>query len=344
MGRNRQNEQVFQIEHFEHKEPIEQISIFESRNMVFQDKNKDAKTLMKVPYYKIKEFAQPFCTKKEDGTLDYNKLMFKDVLTRYYQDKNLRLQILHLLEEIEVAIKTQAAYTLSREELGGYSYLDFKLWCDREEYCKHYLELKEKELKRTIKRAISRSSNKEEIIEKRKKDKLKYPPVWLAVDLLTFGEIVNLIELMSVRHSLFLSRIYDCKVPELISWLKCLNYVRNICAHNSNFIDLKLKTKPLINEEWNEILFSINKKNSIMYTNRIALPMCVIRKMIFSVNPLYRFKDIDSSLKKLINDDNTAQFYGYANYQIFQRTLGSVNRDKEKKRGRRRLHNDENGL
>ena len=81
-----------------------------------------------------------------------------------------------------------------------------------------------------------------------------------------------------------------------------------------------------------------------MYTNRIALPMCVIRKMIFSVNPLYRFKDIDSSLKKLINDDNTAQFYGYANYQIFQRTLGSVNRDKEKKRGRRRLHNDENGL
>ena len=87
-----------------------------------------------------------------------------------------------------------------------------------------------------------------------------------------------------------------------------------------------------------ENLYKIENNNSIIYTDRIALPMFVIRKMIFAVNPFYRFEAIDNSLKKLIVDDETAQFYGYADYQKFKSTLGKVNKNKRKRRDKKRNH------
>ena len=145
------------MEAFEHKEPKEQIEIFKSRNMIFQDEAKAEITLVKVPYYKIKEFARPYCkiNKEKDVKIDYQQTKFEHVLSRYYQDKNLRIQLLHLLEEIEVALKTLTAYTLSKDGNGGYAYLKFDKWCDKNEYCKHYLKLKEYELKKDIKKALS---------------------------------------------------------------------------------------------------------------------------------------------------------------------------------------------
>jgi len=70
--------------------------------MIFQDEAKAEITLVKVPYYKIKEFARPYCkiNKEKDVKIDYQQTKFEHVLSRYYQDKNLRIQLLHLLEEL----------------------------------------------------------------------------------------------------------------------------------------------------------------------------------------------------------------------------------------------------
>ena len=97
---------------FLHKEYSEQIEIFKSRNMIFGDDKQAEITLSRIPYYKIKEFGRPFCRKIESG-IDYQGKSFEDILSRYYQDKNLRIQLLHALEDIEVCLKTQVSYVLS---------------------------------------------------------------------------------------------------------------------------------------------------------------------------------------------------------------------------------------
>ena len=57
------------------------------------------------------------------------------------------------------------------------------------------------------------------------------------------GDVVKIVELMNTTHQKKLAKCYDCTPEELISWLGCLNLIRNICAHNSNLVDITLKTK-----------------------------------------------------------------------------------------------------
>ena len=86
----------------------EQLDLFKSRGMKVTDNDVDK--IKNISYYRLKEFARPLSTiSKKDGvtSISYNGVEFKEVLTRYYQDKNLRIYLLHAIEKIEVSIKTE---------------------------------------------------------------------------------------------------------------------------------------------------------------------------------------------------------------------------------------------
>lgn len=203
--------------------------------------------------------------------------------------------------------KSHLAYVLGRSNLNSYGYLNFSNWCNKEEYCKHYLRYSENKFKKNLLIELRKSSNSE-IDEKLKIDQSKYPPIWLAVNVLTFGQMVNMLELMSVKKLGQISSFFDCENSELISWLKCINLVRNICAHNSNIIDFKFKTVPQLKDEWKDYLYELKPG---VYSNRIALPFLIISYMMDKINPKYHFQDIVNSLDKLIRDDNNAKYYGF---------------------------------
>lgn len=128
----------------------EQIELLESRNRVFDNKVWAKNKLQHINYYKIKEFAEPFCSKK-DNELDYGKISFEYVLKRYHNDKHLRMNLFDVIENVEVSIKTNLAHILGSGNMGAYGYLKFYSWCNQEEYCRHYLLDKENEFKRKIK-------------------------------------------------------------------------------------------------------------------------------------------------------------------------------------------------
>ncbi|WP_331273293.1 Abi family protein [Salmonella enterica] len=46
------------------------------------------------------------------------------------------------------------------------------------------------------------------------------------MEVLTFGELVRLVEIMSTRNKRKLSKMFRCTDIELLSWLKCINFVR----------------------------------------------------------------------------------------------------------------------
>ena len=298
---------------FSHKSFVEQVDLFESRGMLFdgeQDKKKAEQKLSIISYYKLKEFARPF-SKIEivDGErrINYQNTKFKKIPVRYYQDKRLRLYLLDALEDIEVALKTQVAFVLGYGRLGPYGYLDFSQWCNKKEYCKHYLAYREDKFKKQLKAELKRTTSPE-INEKLKIDNVKYPPIWLAINLMTFGQIINLIELMSTSNIRQIAKQYDCSDAELISWLKCLNLLRNMCAHNSNIIDLKMHTTPMLREEWKGLLFELKEG---VYSNRIALPIIIVKYMMEAIDNQYNFKEILGSFKKLVDKSNKqANYYG----------------------------------
>ena len=142
------------------------------------------------------------------------------------------------------------------------------------------MRLKQNNFKRDLFNALKRGKS-EEIKQKIKAEKNNLPPIWLAVDLLTFGQLVMILELMSTSNLIKISSQYNCSNDELISWLKTVNLLRNICAHNNNVIDIKLKTMPILKDEWK--LFVL-KTGDNMYSNRVSVPIVLIKYLLDKID------------------------------------------------------------
>ena len=321
-----------ELKHLEFKEQIE---LLKSRHMVFKDEEKAIEVLQHINYYKIKEFAEPFCS-LQDEKLNYGNISFEYVLKRYRTDKHLRMNLFDAIEYIEVSIKTNLSYILGLDTLGAYGYLNFSSWCNRKEYCRHYLLEKEREFKNKIKKYLLTTTNKE-IARKLNDEKKDYPPVWLLINILTFGDLVKLIELLSTSKLKKLAKQYgDISGEQLLSWLKTLNLVRNLCAHNSNLVDLKLKTTPKIHSSWQDILY-INKKGK--YTNRLASVLCIVDKLLGKIDSEYNFKSIKMSLEKITDKDDTYyEMLGFKNKDA----LEELYKDKVKSRRKKGNKNKKN--
>lgn len=280
----------------------DQINLFKARGMTISNEHRAKGKLENIGYYKLKEFAYPLSKVIElDGEKQrvYEGVNFDQIVTRYYQDKNLRIFLLHAIEKIEVSLKTKIAYILG-ERYGPFGYLSFSNWCNKEEYCKHYLNDREYKFKGLLRNKLKQTYS-HDIKDKSNLNKDGYPTVWLVFEVLTFGDVLMLLSYMSKRNLEKLSNCYNCTPDELLSWLKCLKFVRNICAHNSNIIDLKLKTTPKIKDAWKADLYKFEGKSE-MYTDRIAVVILIIYFFIKQINSSYQFADIRFSLNKIIDE------------------------------------------
>lgn len=141
-----------------------------------------------------------------------------------------------------------------------------------------------------------------------------YPPVWLGVNLLMFGNLVYMLEIMSRRNKEPIAAYFSCSMEELYAWMQMLNLVRNICAHNSNFIDLHFISSVPIKKKWKEYLYIHGKEQNII-TDRIEVPIIIIKYLMDQINPSYRFNSIRNILNKLIENDQEANYYGFKSKQ-----------------------------
>lgn len=289
-----------------------QVNLLQKREMIINNPQKAAQKLEQIGYYKIKEAAYPLSKIgliDEKKTRIYPDVTFDDVLTRYYQDKNLRIYILHSIEEIEVSIKARISFILGKGSYGAFGYLKFGNWCNKSEYCKHYLLYKQNSFQANLRKKVGRSNNHELANQLNLNNGL--PSVWLMVDLLTFGDIVDLINLMSKRNLSELASYYNCDITSFVSWIKCLHLVRNICAHNGNIVDIKLKTTPIVHDSWENILFKFPDGR---HSNRLAIVICILQHFQSSIDSNYNFDRINSSFSAIISDDDKrANLIGFNN-------------------------------
>lgn len=280
----------------------EQLELFKSRGMIVNDS--DIEKIQNISYYRLKEFARPLAKiKKSNGKSEirYNGIEFKEVLTRYYQDKNLRLHILHAIEKIEVSIKTRISYVLG-SNYGAFGYLNFSSWSNRKKYSKFTIEKVQFDIKNRLVK-ITKKSQSSEVRNRNNLDQDGFPSVWLGIDLLMFGDIVKILEIMSESNLKSISSHYCCTNDELISWMKCLNFVRNTCAHNSNLIDIKLTTKPKFRKSWSNFLYFIKSDKGKKPTNRLSIIIVILIELVKQINPKYKWQDIQNSIYNLCKEN-----------------------------------------
>ncbi len=288
----------------------EQIDLFIKRGMFVENRKKAAKLLMDIGYYKLKDFAYPFAKiNKKRENIEYFNISFNEVVFRYNQDKDFRLSLLHAIEDIEVSIKTQIGHTLSGK-YGSMGYLNFASWSNRESNDRKKINSIEKQFKNTLQNSVKRVKRSEfehyNIIG-------DFPTVWVMVDIISFGDVIKLLDCMSTSNLKEIASHYNCTKNELLGWMNLIKLVRNICAHNKNGIDIQIKTMPPIKSDWKEFLFLYKDGQA---SNRIALVLCIVMYLVHQINPNYNFNYIWKPLDNLINkNDKIAMRYGFKNYE-----------------------------
>lgn len=212
----------------------EQADLLIERGLI-ADRERLIKKLRNINYYRLSGYLFPF--KEKDEKFKENTT-FEKVWRIYNFDRKLRLLIFDAIERIEVKSRTLAAYHIAHRN-GPFDYKDESLFPRLKVDHEKWIENLTNEYKRS-----------QEVFKKHFENKYgdshSLPPVWIAVEIMSFGDIVRIFRSYNANLSKDFSD--EIGVPDRVleSWLLSLNYIRNICAHHSRLWNRELSIKPLL--------------------------------------------------------------------------------------------------
>jgi abortive infection bacteriophage resistance protein len=233
----------------------QQIVLLQERGMGITDPARAADYLKRIGYYRLSAYWYPFrrSSLRPDAAGKPQAVVeddfrpgteFATVLALYVFDKKLRLLMLDALERIEIALRTDVSLLLGERDP----------WAHRNPAVLHG-NFTTKRQGWNGKTAHAEWLEKLDRVASRSKDEFaqhfrrKYPgsqlPIWMAVELLDFGMLSHFIAGMTVADQEVLARRYGLPRRELLtSWVRTLNFVRNVCAHHGRLWNRVLIDQP----------------------------------------------------------------------------------------------------
>jgi abortive infection bacteriophage resistance protein len=163
------------------------------------------------------------------------------VWERYAFDREMRLLVLDAIERFEVAVRTRLAYAHAHNG-GAFGYLSgpSQVWAGRPAEHQRFVEQLEAAMEK----------NKSELFVQHFNQKYSsdhpYPPIWVAVELLMFGDVVRLFNGSAHAIQKPVADFFGVAPPVMKSWLLTMNVIRNICAHHGRLWNRQLGIKPMI--------------------------------------------------------------------------------------------------
>lgn len=185
---------------------------------------------------KIKEECIPLDTFRAGTT-------FQNAVDLYVFDKQLRLLTMDALERIEVALRVDVSHTLG--ELDRFAYLKPELFHtafstkldERTGLTRHHKWLS--------KHAQLISRSKEEFVQ-HTRAKYGLPlAIWVACEVWDFGTLSTLFDGMREAEQDAIACQYGVTNGRVFAtWLRSLNYLRNVCAHHSRLWNRNIVDQP----------------------------------------------------------------------------------------------------
>lgn len=214
------------------KEPLTylaQIKLLKSRNLIIDNEEYALNFLRKVSYYRLSGYR--FLFEEERGAdLFIDGAKFDDLVQVYEFDRQLRFLVLDMIERIEVTLRTKLTY-LHAHKYGKHGYSDPANFHSKFDHRKVFGDVL-KELDRSQELFI-------ESYKSRFGDTNVY--WWMLTEVISFGRLSFIIKGLKPEDKTQIAReIYDLPNKPFEESIRCLVYVRNLCAHHSRLLDRKL--------------------------------------------------------------------------------------------------------
>ena len=282
----------------------DQLDTLKKRGLIVSDDDKAVDYLQRIGYYRLSGYWFPFRERSEvccplfaEGRSkfkrgDTDKLAldefkagasFQLAVELYVFDKRLRLLVMDALERIEIALRVDIAHTLGRHD--AFAYLNPNLF--RDDFArklnpdsgltKHHQWLQN--------HALLLNRSKENFLQH---NKVKYGlpvAIWIACEVWDFGTLSTLFAGMIPSEQNEIAQKYGlAKGETLESWLRCLNYLRNVCAHHSRLWNRNIVDQPKKPGRGNAPLFE-SALSSSHNPARPFLLFCIIQHLLNTINP-----------------------------------------------------------
>lgn len=228
--------------------------------------------LASVNYYRLSGYWYTY--RNVDGSRFIPGTDFEVVWGRYVFDRELRLLAMDALERFEVAVRARLAY--EHAQAGGpfgYDTDPAAIFEGRaDERAQFFKQLDD---------AVERNGHEAFIKHFRGKYQEDHarPPVWVAVEVLMFGDVVRLFRGSSHALQRRVADAFGVAAKVMESWLKTLNVIRNICAHHGRLWNRELGVKPKIprDEAW--------RTPVVVQPDRVFSVLTILAHLLWKIAP-----------------------------------------------------------
>ncbi|WP_404345794.1 Abi family protein [Vreelandella venusta] len=215
----------------------EQVATLRGRGLAIPDEARARHYLANISYFRLSAYTRPFYQPGCQEHYFLDGTSFEDVLRLYVFDRELRLLLLDAIERLEVALRAQLTNTLA-EHHGPHGYLNSAIFDTRYNHGWLLEKLENAAKGREIETFLAH-------YRKKYRSAPTQPPIWMAVELLTFKEVSTLMaKLRLPRDTQRIEQHFGWKMPVLRSWFRSLSDLRNICAHHGRVWNREFGSRP----------------------------------------------------------------------------------------------------
>ena len=269
-----------------------QIALLKSRGMKFVNETKALHLLKCISYYRFSVYWRPLLADKQNLIFKPDAY-FDTAFALYKFDGELRRLILSELEKIEIAVRSQMAYSLSTV-YGSFWMENEKLFTDTE---KHRTTLAK------VQNELSRS-DEEFVISFKSNYSNPLPPSFVTLEITSFGTLSHLYENLKVGIvKREIANTFGLADKVFVSWLHGFVYTRNICAHHVRLWNKPLQIQPIFPHHPRHTWLT----DKTVSNNRVYYVLSMIIYLLNTINPNHTFKQkLESLFQKYPNVDRAA--------------------------------------
>jgi len=236
--------------------PRQAVELLIARGLKVEDEKYAEIVLENISYSRLSSYFKPFYVPRSNQFL--RNASFLNIVDLYEFDSRLREIMFYAIEAAEVSLRATLA------NYSAVNYRDVHVHLQPAYFDKKFNFA---DWKKAVDECVGKAKklNDDVVVEFFENYPLSTDlPVYMVFELLSFGKLFELIKGLSFHDLKSVARLYGLESTLFVSWVHCIAYVRNLCAHHSRLWNRELPINPKINikdSDWNNInnkrLFSV---------------------------------------------------------------------------------------
>lgn len=249
----------------------QQVALLEARGLHISNEKEAARTLNSINYYRLRGY---YIHLQDETSDDFHRgTSFEQILALHDFDSELRLLVLSLLLDIEIVARARIAYCVGHA-WGAMGYREQTNYSCKTEQFDSLMKRLDDDLAQSRERFIKTHHE-------------KYGgmfPIWVAVEVMSFGDLSKLYSLLPVGIKKNIANSYDYLDESLLTnWIHAATVLRNVCAHNGRIYNRSIPT-PII----------IENKTQTYLTNALGKFTVYPQTLFAYLLAFRRISDVDS--------------------------------------------------